>query len=58
MYLSLDDIPGVLQTNVVFGVVQRQAVFQILLGILTDLKWQRGQEETSIIHQTVERKTP
>lgn len=43
-YLSLDDIPGVLQTNIVFWVVQREAVFQILLGILTDLKQQRGQE--------------
>lgn len=36
--LSLDDIPGVPQADVVVCVVERKTIFQILLGILADLK--------------------
>lgn len=36
-YLSLDDVPGIAQSNVVLCVIQTEAVFQVLFGILTHL---------------------
>ncbi len=40
-YLSLDDIPGISQPNVVVCVVESKTVFKVLLCILTDL-WTEG----------------
>lgn len=36
-HLSLDDVPGILKAHVVLCVVQQQAVFQVLPGILIHL---------------------
>ncbi len=37
-YLRLDDVPGISQAYVVFGVIESQPILQILLGVLTHLK--------------------
>lgn len=37
-HLCLDDVPGVPQANVIFWVVEDQALLQILLGILSHLE--------------------
>lgn len=37
-YLCLDDVPGISQAYVVFGVVESQAILEILLGVLTHLE--------------------
>lgn len=37
-HLGLDDVPGVPQANVIFGVVEHQAVLQVLLGVLPHLR--------------------
>lgn len=36
-HLGLDDVPGVPQANVIFGVVEHQAFLQVLLGVLPHL---------------------
>lgn len=37
-HLCLDDVPGIPQANVIFGVVEHQAVLQVLLGVLPHLR--------------------
>ena len=44
-YLSLDDVPGIPQANIVVGVVQSQPILQVLLSVLTDLKGERERKE-------------
>lgn len=40
-HLCLDDVPGVPQANVIFWVVEGQAVLQVLLGVLSHLENKR-----------------
>ncbi len=37
-HLSLDNVPGVAETDVIVRVVEPQAVFQILLSVLAHLQ--------------------